>query len=158
MSEDTKAQEKKERKLIAPRRMDIVDMPSDHFNVTGKLRNELCKQVNYCREYPAKMEVLAEVLMYTLERMVQIQELDAAEKKAKSERLAKAAEEREKAKSEAQKPAPEKPSEPEKPTAPAKPAAQKPAPTKPKPAPANKAPTKPEGVTGQAVASAPVKQ
>ncbi len=60
------------RKITVMQRLDIVDMPRDPFNVTGNLRRELVRQVNYCRQYPAKMEVLAEILVSTLQRMEQI--------------------------------------------------------------------------------------
>ena len=65
-----------------PRRLDIVDMPTDAYNVTGTLRRALCKVVNYCRPYPAKTKVLRDVLVYTVHRIDGIQKLDAAEEKA----------------------------------------------------------------------------
>ena len=66
------------KKPAYPRRLDITDMPSDLYNVTGDLRSQLCKVVNYSRAYPAKMELVAEILGYTLERMVQIHANDEA--------------------------------------------------------------------------------
>lgn len=67
-----------------PQRLDIIDMPTDQFNVTGGLRNQLCKVANYCRDYPAKREFLLKVLKYTIARIEQIAEDDATAKAAKA--------------------------------------------------------------------------
>lgn len=89
MTEKSKKVEKGSGKEpMFPRRLDIVDMPADVFNVTGNLRAQLCKVVNYSRQYPAKMELVAEMLQYTLGRMEQIAENDKEEAEAKAkERL-----------------------------------------------------------------------
>ncbi|QPI17712.1 hypothetical protein vBAmePR8F_gp52 [Alteromonas phage vB_AmeP_R8W] len=53
-----------------PQRLDIKDMPRDSTRALGGLRQALAASFNYCRKYPAKMEVLKEVIKYTYNRIV----------------------------------------------------------------------------------------
>lgn len=51
-----------------PARLDIQDMPRDTDRCLGGLRQALCASFNYCRAYPAKLQVLITVLEYVLAR------------------------------------------------------------------------------------------
>lgn len=51
-----------------PARLDITDMPRDPQRSLGALRQAICASFNYCRNYPAKLAVLIEVLEYALAR------------------------------------------------------------------------------------------
>lgn len=77
-----------------PTRLDIVDMPRDKARVLGGLRQAICASFNYCRKYPAKLEVLRETLEYVLGRIDTYQEDAAkfADKQAKAKLEAEAKE------------------------------------------------------------------
>lgn len=76
-------------KLVSPRFLDIVDMPTDGGNV-GTLRTELCKAVSQSRGNPDRIENLKEILQYSYARLVQITKADEEEAEARAKKQAEA--------------------------------------------------------------------
>ena len=72
----------------SPRFLDIVDMPSDPNNSTGRLRNELVMQVAAARGHPEKVALLRDILAYTHKRIGQITKADEEEQKTRVEKRA----------------------------------------------------------------------
>ena len=51
------------------KRLEIAELPKDKGRSLSKFNKELCVTVNYCKAYPEKINTLADVLEYTLNRI-----------------------------------------------------------------------------------------
>lgn len=92
MTEETK--EKVEQSdAYRPTRLDLTHLPRDKHRALGSLRQQLCGSFNYCRAYPAKMDVLDATLTHVLKEVrkykVQLAEQDKLKEQLKAQSNAK---------------------------------------------------------------------
>lgn len=67
-----------------PTRLDLTQLPRDPKRALGSLRQQLCASFNYCRAYPAKMDVLDATLTHVLKEVRKFKVELAAQEKAKA--------------------------------------------------------------------------
>jgi hypothetical protein len=88
--------------LKSPARLNITDLPRDVQRCTGALRQTLVASTNYCRRYPAKLEILKGILKYVYNYIVQVQKYEHEKaKEIEAQKAAKEAAEKELADAEA---------------------------------------------------------
>lgn len=46
------------------KRLELAMLPRDQHRATGELRTAICKSFNYCRQYPAKLELFISIMKW----------------------------------------------------------------------------------------------
>jgi len=80
---DKKTDDKTE--LVKPVRLDLADLPKDTQGALTGIRQPLIKVVNYCRQYPAKLEVLRKTLGIVYKYVVEYQKYETELAKQKKD-------------------------------------------------------------------------
>lgn len=83
-----KTKQKEQTGAYRPTRLDLTHLPRDTTRALGSLRQQLCGSFNYCRAYPAKMDVLDATLTRVLKEVRKFKVEVAEQEKLKAARIA----------------------------------------------------------------------